>query len=182
MVTGVDCAVPLYLKSGEKVWFSLFTCSAVRAVHLELVPDLTAKAFICCLKRFSGRRGIPQRLVSDNSKTFKSANRILSTLKGAPEVQQYLRDSHIEWSFIVEKAPWWGGFYKRLIQSVKRCLRKVIGKAKLSYDELMTTLVEVEATLNSRPISYLSSKDFEEPLTPSHLLIGLRIITLPDVI
>ena len=182
MVTGVDYAGPLYLKSGEKVWFSLFTCCAVRAVHLELVPDLTAKAFICCLKRFSGRRGIPQRLVSDNSKTFKSASRILSTLKGAHEVQQYLRDSHIEWSFILEKAPWWGGFYERLIQSVKRCLRKVIGKAKLSYDELMTTLVEVEATLNSRPISYLSSEDFEEPLTPSHLLIGRRVITLPDVV
>ncbi|KAL5457182.1 hypothetical protein EMCRGX_G034427 [Ephydatia muelleri] len=182
MVTGVDYAGPLYLKSGEKVWFSLFTCCAVRAVYLELVPDLTAKAFICCLKRFSGRRGIPQRLVSDNSKTFKSASRILSTLKGAPEVQQYLRNSHIKWSFILEKAPWWGGFYERLIQSVKRCLRKVIGRAKLSYDELMTTLVEVEATLNSRPISYLSSEDFEEPLTPSHLLIGRRVITLPDVV
>ena len=74
------------------------------------------------------------------------------------------------------------GFYERLIQSVKRCLRKVIGKAKFSYDELMTTLVEVEATLNSRPISYLSSEDFEEPLTPSHLLIGRRVITLPDVV
>ena len=73
-------------------------------------------------------------------------------------------------------------FYERLIQSVKRCLRKVIGKAKLSYDELMTTLVEVEATLNSRPISYLSSEDFEEPLKPSHLLIGRRVITLPDVV
>ena len=60
--TGIDYAGPLYLKIGEKVWFSLFTCCALRAVHLELVPDLTAKAFICCLKRFSGRCGIPQRL------------------------------------------------------------------------------------------------------------------------
>ena len=176
--TGIDYAGPLYLKSGEKVWFSLFTCCAVRAVHLELVPDLTAKAFICCLKRFSGRRGIPQRLLSDNSKTFKSASRILLALQKAPEVRQHLRDSRIEWSFILEKAPWWGGFY---IQSVKKCLRKVVGKARLSYDELITILVEVEATLNSRPISYLSSEDFEELLTPSHLLIGRRVVTLPDV-
>lgn len=65
---------------------------------------------------------------------------------------------------------------------MKRCLRKAIGKAKLSYDELMTSLVEVEATLNSRPISYLSSENIEEPLTPSHLLIGRRVITLPDVV
>eukprot|EP00731_Ephydatia_muelleri_P035515 Em0131g2a len=179
--TGIDYAGPLYLKSGEKVWFSLFTCCAVRAVRLELVPDLTAKAFICCLKRFSGRHGIPQRLLSDNSKTFKSASRILLALQKAPEVRQHLRDSHIEWSFILEKAPWWGGFYERLIQSVKKCLRKVVGKARLSYDELITILVEVEATLNSRSISYLSSEDFEEPLTPSHLLIGRRVVTLPDV-
>ena len=153
----------------------------MRAVRLELVPDLTAKAFICCLKRFSGRHGIPQRLLSDNSKTFKSASRILLALQKAPEVRQHLRDSHIEWSFILEKAPWWGGFYERLIQSVKKCLRKVVGKARLSYDELITILVEVEATLNSRSISYLSSEDFEEPLTPSHLLIGRRVVTLPDV-
>ena len=54
-----------------------------------LVPDLTARprAFICCLKRFSARRGIPQHIVSDNSKTFKSANKILQSLLNTPEVQ-----------------------------------------------------------------------------------------------
>ena len=166
--TGVDYAGPLYVRGGSKVWISLFTCRAVRAVHLELVPDLTARAFICCLKRFSARRGIPQHIVSDNSKTFKSANKILRSLLNTPEVQQHFRDLHIEWLFILEKAPWWGGFFERMIQSVKRCVRKVIGKAILTYDELSMVLAEVEATLNSRPISYLSSEDIEEPLTPSH--------------
>ena len=177
--TGVDYAGPLYLRGGDKVWICLFTCCVVRAVHLELVPDLTAKAFILCLRRFSGRRGTPQRIVSDNSKTFKAANKILLSLQRNPEVQQHLSDLHTEWVFILEKAPWWGGFYERIIQSVKGCLKRVIGKAKLTHDELVTVLVEVEATLNSCPISYLSSEDLDEPLTPSHLLIGHRVLSLP---
>ena len=178
--TGVDYAGPLYLKGGEKVWISLFTCCAVRAVHLELVPDLTAMSFVRCLKRFSARRGVPQVICSDNSKTFRSANKIIYSILDSPETQQHFRDIRIQWKFILEKAPWWGGFYERLIQSMKRCLKKTIGKARMTYDELHTVLVEVEAILNSRPLSYLSSEDMEEPLTPSHLLIGCRLCTLPD--
>eukprot|EP00731_Ephydatia_muelleri_P025283 Em0017g366a len=161
---GVDHAGPLYLKNGGKVWICLFTCCLVRAVHLELAPDLTAGSFIRCLRRFSAGRGVPQKVVSDNSKTFRSANKVLKTLMDSPEVERHILDLRIQWTFILEK----GGFYKRLIQSMKRCLRKAIGKARMDYDELVTVLVEVEATLNSRPISYLSSEDTGKPLTPSH--------------
>ena len=83
-------------------------------------------------------------------------------------------------TFNLEKAPWSGGFFERMIQSVKRCLQKTIGRAKLSYDELLTALTEVEAIVNSRPLSYLSSEDLKEPLTPSHLLNGRRVLSLPD--
>ena len=106
--TGVDYAGPLYLKGGEKVWISLFTCCAVRAVHLELVPDLTAISFVRCLKRFSASRGVPQIICSDNSKTFRSANKIISSILDRPETQQHFRDMRIQWKFILEKAPWWG--------------------------------------------------------------------------
>ena len=177
---GVDHAGPLYLRNREKVWICLFTCCLVRAVHLELVPDLTAESFIRCLRRFSARRGVPQKVVSDNSKTFRSANKILKALMNTPEVERHFLDLRIQWTFILEKEPWWGGFYERLIQSVKRCLRKAIGKARMDFDELVTVLVEVEATLNSRPISYVSSEDMEEPLTPSHLLMGRRLCSLPS--
>ena len=97
------------------------------------------------------------------------------------EVQQHLAGLKVKWVFNLEKAPWWGGFYERMIQSMKRCLEKTIGKAKLTYDELSTALTEVEAILNSRPLSYVSSEDLQEPLTPSHLLTGRRILSLPDV-
>ena len=61
-----------------------------------------------------------------------------------------------------------------MVRSTKRCLRKIIGQAKLSCDELLTTLTEVEMVLNSRPFSYVSAHDHEEPLTPSHLRSDCR--------
>ena len=68
---------------------------------------------------------------------------------------------------------------ERLVKQVKSCLRKTLGRSKLSFDELTTILVEVEAVLNSRPLTYLHSNDFEEPVTPSHSIIGRRLLTLP---
>ena len=75
------------------------------------------------------------------------------------------------------QSPWWGGVFERLVKSMKQYLRKTIGKARLSYDELLTKTTEVEMILNSRPILYVSTEDIEEP---SHLLVGHRILSLPD--
>ena len=73
-----------------------------------------------------------------------------------------------------------GGAFERLVQSTKRCLRKMVGQASLTYDELLTAVTEIESIINSRPLSYVSAGDTEEPLTPSHLLIGRRVLNLPD--
>ena len=73
-----------------------------------------------------------------------------------------------------------GGLFERMVRSMKRCLKKTIGGAKLTYEKLMTVTVEVEMILNSRPLSFVSSEDVDEPLTPSHLLHGRRLLNLPD--
>ena len=65
--------------------------------------------------------------------------------------------------FNLPKAPWWGGIFEWLIQSTKICLRKIIGQASFSYDELLTAVIEVESVLNSRPLSYVSGNDLDEP-------------------
>lgn len=72
------------------------------------------------------------------------------------------------------------GAFERMVRSTKRCLRKMIGCTRLSLDELYTALTEVEAILNSRPLSYISANDLEEPLMPSHHLVGRRVLSMPD--
>lgn len=67
-----------------------------------------------------------------------------------------------------------------MVHSTKRHLEKVVAQAKFSYDELNTALTEIEAIINSRPLTVLSPDDVEEPLTPSHLMVGRRLLSLPD--
>ena len=184
--TGLDFAGPLYIKdhasSGQhKVWLCLFTCCVVRAVHLDLVPDMTAESFLRCFRRFTSRRGFPVKLLSDNAKTFKSAEHEITSILNNPIVQRHFVDMSIDWRFNIERAPWWGGVFKRMIQSTKRCIRKTIGKAQLTYAELITVLAEVEMILNSRPLSYIEAVDHEQPLTPSHLIMGRRVMNLPSL-
>ena len=184
--TGVDYAGPLYVKNGgegkDKVWLCLFTCCVVRAVHLDLVPDMSTAAFLRSFRRFTARRGLPQRMLSDNAKTFKAADEAIQTLLADWNLTDHLSTLGVEWTFNLPRAPWWGGVFERLIKSTKRCLRKIIGQAKLTYDELLTAIVEVEMVINSRPLSYVSPDDFEEPLTLSHLMVGRRLMSVPDAV
>ena len=116
-------------------------------------------------------------MISDNAKTFKSVAVSITNTLESPEVKKFLSDIHVEWRFNLERA---GGVFKRMIKSAKRCLRNAIGKNCLTFDELLTLVTEVEGVLNSRPLTYVYSDDITEPLTPSHLLVGYRILTLPD--
>ena len=137
------------------------------------------------LQRFIGRRGVPETIISDNAKTFKAAAQDLETLHSGilshTSTQKFLANNGIRWKFIAERAPWWGGFYERLIGMTKRCMKKTIGKASLNMIELNTILIEVEAVLNSRPLtySYMGLND-SPPLAPAHFLCGHRLMTLPD--
>jgi len=183
--TGVDFAGPLMVCTGRrgqsmKIWIALFTCYITRAVHLETVTNQSTLAFIHCLKRFAARRGLPRRFISDNGKTFKAAAKYLDSVFKDSAVQEYLSGRGITWQFNVERAPWWGGAFERMVKSTKRCLRKLIGRAHFSHEELTTALAEIEAVLNSRPLSYVSTEDVDEPVTPSHLIVGRRLLSLPD--
>ena len=168
---GLDYAGPVYVKDiytrtkMNKAYIALYTCASTRALHLDLVPELSSQAFLRSFRRFVARRGIPARVLSDNAKTFKSM-----------DVDEYIRSIGVVWSYNIEGAPWWGDFFERMVKSVKRCLKKVIGSAKLTYEELLTILIEVECVLNSRPLTYVYD-DATEPLTPSHLVLGKRLLT-----
>ena len=112
---------------------------------------------------FSEEEG-PIFFISDNFKTFIS--------KG---LKHFLLNVDISWKYILEKSPWWGGFYERIIGIIKNCLKKVIWKSCLRYYEVETVLVEIEHTLNSRPLTYISEENYAESITPLHLLYGRDI-------
>ena len=137
--------------------------------------------FILALRRFISQRGCPQCIVSDNAKTFKGANKLLQNLFKDEEVKKFLVMKRIEWINILSKAPWYGGVYERLIKSVKRCLKKTLRNAKVTSAELYTLVVEIEGTLNNRPLTYLSADEFDKALTPNHLICGRRLEQLPDL-
>ena len=102
-VTGIDYDGSLYVRNANKevtkVYICLFTCTAIRAVHLELVEDQTASAFLRAFKRFASRRGIPECIISDNAKTFKAGSQDLKALKTqvieAAESQRFLANHGI---------------------------------------------------------------------------------------
>lgn len=84
-----------------------------------------------------------------------------------PELLEHFSEKEIKWKFIAERAAWWGGFWERLVRSVKGCLKRVMGRASLSFEELTSLLSEIEATINSRPLTWVYN-DLQEsqPLTP----------------
>ena len=168
---GVDFAGPLYLKNKDatsKVYVLLLTCSLTRAIHLELTPNLNQFSFIRAFIRFMARKCKPSIIIHDNAKTFK-----------AREVKRFLLNNGIKQRFILPASPWWGGFYERLVRSVKLSLRKTLHKGLVNYEELETTLCNIEAVINSRPLNYVSEDDMEEPLTPYHLMFGRRMCNYP---
>ena len=59
-------------------------------------------------------------------------------------------------------------------------MQKTRRNAKLDDDKLHTILVEVEGTLNSKPLTIVSSYDVKEPLTPFHLIYVRGILSSPD--
>ena len=164
--TGLDYAGPVYCKDfpGEKFYILLFTCAVTRAVHLELVNSLSLTHFLLAFRRFVSRRGLPKTVFSDNAKTFKSASTELLKLYGSNSPY---------WRFSVPRAPWWGGWWERMVRNMKVSLKKTIGLKSLERTELETLLTEVEACLNSRPLTFVGDDiDNGHPLTPSHFLLG----------
>lgn len=175
-VIGVDFAGPVYYKirksTTAKAYIALFTCASTRAVHLKLCRDLSATEFQRALKEFVARRGCPQTIVSDNGKTFVATGKWLSVLKKNHSLANYLGALSITWKFNLARAPWWGGFFERLIGIMKRSLSKVIGRSLLTFQELEEVLLDTETSMNNRPLLY-QGEEFEQPvLTPNTLLRG----------
>nr|XP_033200220.1 uncharacterized protein LOC117162454 [Bombus vancouverensis nearcticus] len=123
---GVDYCGPFHIKEKRdrnrrqiKVYVAIFVCLAIKAVHIELVDDLTSEAFIAALRRFIARRGYCSTIHSDNGTNFRGASNELRELHDLlqsddhkEKVTAFLADKQIEWRFIPPHSPHFGGLWE----------------------------------------------------------------------
>lgn len=190
---GIDFGGPFLVKENKlrnarltKAYLSLFVCMATKAVHLELVSDLTTEAFLATLTRFVARRGLCAHIFSDNGTNFVGANNHLREIhallhKSKNAISDFCTSKEITWHFIPPSSPHFGGLWESGIKSAKHHLRRVIGNQTLTFEEMSTLLCRIEATLNSRPLCPLSSDPADiNALTPGHFLIGNALMSVPE--
>ncbi|KYM98106.1 hypothetical protein ALC62_11199 [Cyphomyrmex costatus] len=189
--SGLDYAGPFPIKLSRnktgKSYLCIFVCLSTKAVHLELVSDLTTTAFLNALKRFMARRGRCANLFSDNGTNFIGANNELQALsrmiKGEREnIERFLADQSVQWHFIPAHSPHMGGLWEAVVKSAKTHLKRIIGSSLLTFEELSTIFAQIEAVLNSRPLCPISNDPNDyDVLTPGHLIIGEPLNSFPEL-
>ena len=123
-----------------------------------------AGAIIKRFCRFVSRRGCSDDIVLHHRSSFT-----------AEETQNFVGKFGVDWHLNLTKTPWYRGFFERLIGLVKSQLKVQLGNARLTIDELLTVLLEIERVLNNRPITYDYPTDLDKCLTPNNLLFGRRL-------
>lgn len=126
-----------------KAYVSIFVCFATKAVHIEIVSDLTSDAFLGALKRFVSLRGKPACIYSDNGTVFVGAQRQLKEFyqffkseQLQIDVKDFLRDHGTTWNFILPHAPHFGGLWEAAVKSTKYHLYRIVGKAHLTFEKM----------------------------------------------
>ncbi|XP_063389660.1 uncharacterized protein LOC134675379 [Cydia fagiglandana] len=159
-----------------KGYICVFVCTSTKAVHTELVTELSSDAFLAALRRFVARRGRCNRLVSDQGKNFVGASNVLRRLVGDAATH-----SEIKFEFNPPGSPHFSGLAEAGIKAVKTHLARVIGSQRLTYEEFLTILTQVEALLNSRPLTPLSTDPNDlTALTPGHFLTTEPLSVVPE--
>ncbi|XP_047515275.1 uncharacterized protein LOC125056291 isoform X1 [Pieris napi] len=192
---GIDFAGPVSVKNSRirkptigKGYIVLFVCFVTKAIHLELASDLTTDTFLACFKRFIARRNLPSDVHCDNGSTFKGARNQLDELyrlhasrSHQCEVQSFAAARGINFHFIPSYSPIFGGLWESGVKSVKYHLKRVVGKALLTYEQLNTVLVEIEGVLNSRPLTAVTADPNDlNYLSPGHFLTGAPLNSYPE--
>ncbi|XP_045022924.1 uncharacterized protein LOC123466895 [Daphnia magna] len=114
-------------------------------------------------------------MYSDNAQTFRCVSKHLKVLRSDPAIHDLLAMRKTEWIFSASLAPWWGGFWERMVRTMKDLLRRSNGRACLEYDELEVSLIETESVVNARPLTYVAEgSDDPLPITPNQFLNNRR--------
>ncbi|XP_055714768.1 uncharacterized protein LOC129808888 [Phlebotomus papatasi] len=191
---GVDFCGPFHVKlpirrgTTVKMYVAVFICFVSKAIHLELVTELSAEAFIAALKRFTARRGKPSDIFCDNATNFVGASgqlteihRFLTEKSLKEKIIKYSAQDSTTFHFIPPRSPHFGGLWESAVKMFKRHFYRVTGNVKLTQENFLTVLAEVEMCLNSRPLTSQSSDPSDmDVLTPGHFIIGGPMNSLPS--
>ncbi|XP_035228368.1 uncharacterized protein LOC118200516 [Stegodyphus dumicola] len=188
---GLDFAGPVITKPNLKrsrvtltSYIAVFICFSTNAIHLEVVSDMSNEAFLACLRRFIARRSKLSIVWCDNATNFKGTKNVLDELfricRSDP-IQSFSSEEGMTWRFIPPSSTEFGGLWEANIKSIKRILTKVAKTTIFNFEELYTLITQIEACLNSRPLSPISADPTDlQPLTPGHFLIGAPLLSIPE--
>ncbi|XP_063903768.1 uncharacterized protein LOC135123205 [Zophobas morio] len=193
LTSGVDYAGPILIKESRgrgkrliKAYIVLFICFATKAVHIEMVSDLSKDEFLAALRRFMSRLGHPLDIHSDNGTNFIGAKNELREIteflrKHEGQISRELSNINVNWHLIPPKSPHMGGLWEANIKSMKKHLKKTVGNSHLTMNEMYTLLVRIEACLNSGPLIPLTNDlNDRQVLTSGHFLIVEPLTALPE--
>ncbi|XP_013171373.1 PREDICTED: uncharacterized protein LOC106120568 [Papilio xuthus] len=132
------------------------------------------------LHRFVARRGKPQSILSDNATNFVGVSNELEQFLQTSNLPSEVAQQGIKFSFAPPYSPHFNGIAEAAVRSTKYHLRRLMQMTHFTYEELTTCLTQIEAVLNSRPLTPLSSDPTDlSALTPSHFLIGRSLLSVP---
>jgi len=175
---GVDCFGPFLCKQGRsevKRYGLLVTCLSIRAIHIEMLYDMSTDSFLNGFRRFVSRRSTPELVLCDNGTNFVGAQSEVDRAKSEldfKKIAQYGQQTNMEWKFNPPGAAHMGGVWERMIGTTKKVLVAILKNTRLCDDVLCTVFAEAEAIVNGRPLTKVSDDvDDMSPLTPNHLLL-----------
>lgn len=182
---GIDCFGPFHVKDGRKEskrYGLLFTCLCSRAVHIELLEEMTTDFFIIALRAFIAIRGNVRQLRCDQGTNFVGARReFVEALKEMD--QERVKVLGCEFVMNPPSASHMGGAWERQIRTIRSVLTSILDQSsnRLDSSSLRTYFYEVMAIINSRPLTahLLNDPTGPQPLSPNHILTMKSSIILP---
>ena len=170
-------------RTKKKVWGVVYCCMASRAVHADLVDDLSSESFLQAFSRFTALRGHPRKLWSDRGTNFVGAKPALKELhknltclqKSAVENVAAKNGTEWQWDFHPADSPHRNGAAEAAVKLLKRALNSLGGTTGCyTWGEFQTLLYSAANLTNERPIDAKAQEqeDTVEYLTPNSLILG----------
>lgn len=187
--SGMDCFGPFLVKNGRKVhkrYGLLFTCFCSRAIHIEMLDDMSTDCFINGLRCFIAIRGAVRQIKSDQGSNFVGAK---NEFKGALQevdtdiLTTFLAGQQCDLVMNAPHSSHVGGVWERQIRTVRNILQSTLflSSGRLDDSSLRTFFYEAMAIVNNRPLTTdnLNDPNSLEPITPNHLLTTKSTLALP---